>query len=154
MITIRQAEAMITAAQAHAAQLGVPVHVAVLDAGAHLKAFSRMDGALLASLDVAIKKARTAVLFDCGSEAVWDYCKPGGPAPGLELTNGGLAPFAGGIPIRDRSGQLLGAVGVSGGSVPQDLAIAQAAAAAFANRSASSSRRQPNPQGAGAGAGP
>jgi uncharacterized protein GlcG (DUF336 family) len=131
MITTRQAEAVIAAAQAQAVQLGVPVNVAVLDAGAHLKAFSRMDGAVLGSIDVATRKARTAVLFDCDSEAVWDYCKPGAPAHGLELSNGGLAPFAGGIPLRGPDGRLLGAVGVSGGAVPQDLAIAEAAAAAF-----------------------
>jgi uncharacterized protein GlcG (DUF336 family) len=109
------------------------VNVTVLDAGANLKAFSRMDGAVLGSVDVATRKARTAVLFDCNSEAAWDYCKPGGPAPGLELSNGGLAPFAGGIPIRGTDGALLGAVGVSGGSLPQDVAVAQAAAAAFSS---------------------
>lgn len=132
MITTRQAEAMMAAAYAEAARVGVPINVAVLDAGANLKAFSRMDGAVLASLDIAIKKARTAVLFECASEAVWDYCKPGGPAPGLELTNGGLIPFAGGMPICGPDGRLLGALGVSGGTVPQDLTIAQAAVAAIA----------------------
>jgi uncharacterized protein GlcG (DUF336 family) len=78
----------------------VPIIIAVLDAAAHLKAFSRMDGAVLGSIDIAIKKARTAVLFECNSEAVWEYCKPGAPAQGLEFSNGGLAPFAGGIPLR------------------------------------------------------
>jgi uncharacterized protein GlcG (DUF336 family) len=131
MIATRQAEVLIAAAQAHAAQLGVAVNVAVLDAGAHLKAFSRMDGAVLGSIDVAARKARTAVLFDCTSEAVWNYCKPGAPAHALELSNDGLAPFAGGIPLRGPDGQLLGAIGVSGGTVPQDLAIAEAAVAAF-----------------------
>jgi putative transposase len=57
-----------------------------------------MDGAVLASIDIAIRKASTAVLFQANSGSVWDYCKPGAPAPGLELTNGGLAPFGGGIP--------------------------------------------------------
>ena len=89
-----------------------------------------MDGALLGSIDVAMRKARTAVLFECDSQAVWDYCKPGAPAPALELTNGGLAPFAGGIPLRAPGGQLIGAVGVSGGTVAQDLEIAQAGVAA------------------------
>jgi uncharacterized protein GlcG (DUF336 family) len=109
------------------------VIVAVLDAGAHLKAFRRMDGAVLASIDIAISKARTAALFQVNSEAVWEYCKPGAPAPGLELTNGGLAPFGGGIPLRDRDGIVIGAVGVSGGTVAQDMEVAQAALAAFAH---------------------
>jgi uncharacterized protein GlcG (DUF336 family) len=68
-------------------------------------------------------------LFNTTSEAVWEYCKPGAPAHGLELTNGGLAPFGGGVPI-EAGGELVGAVGVSGGAVSQDREIAEAAAAA------------------------
>jgi uncharacterized protein GlcG (DUF336 family) len=131
MISTRQAQAMLAAGEGAAAAIRVPVNIAVLDAGAHLKAFVRMDGAVLGSIELAMKKARTAILFEATSEAVWEYCKPGAPAHGLEFSNGGLAPFAGGIPIRGRDGTTLGAVGVSGGAVPQDLEIAQAAAAAF-----------------------
>ena len=72
---------IVAAARAQADGLGVAVNIAVLDAGAHLKAFSRMDGAVLGSIDVATRKARTAVLFQTTSEAVWEYCKPGAPAP-------------------------------------------------------------------------
>lgn len=131
LITTQQAQAVIAAAEAKAAELGVPVNIAVLDAGTHLKAFDRMDGAVLGSIDVSIGKARTAILFDARSEIVWDYCKPGAQAPGLENTNGGLVPFGGGIPLRGPDGVTLGAVGVSGGAVVQDVAIAEAAAAAF-----------------------
>lgn len=132
-LTSRQAQAVIGAAQEKASEIGVPVNIAIVDAGVNLKAFTRMDGAVLGSIDVAIKKARTSVLFECPSEAVWEYCKPGAPAHALELTNGGLAPFPGGIPLRGRDGQLLGAVGVSGGAVPQDFEIAQAGARALAS---------------------
>lgn len=131
MITLRQAQAIIAAGEAKAAAVGVPVIIAVLDAGTHLKAFSRMDGAVLGSIDIATRKARTAALFQAESEAVWEYCKPGAPAPGLELTNGGLAPYAGGIPLRNPDGVMIGAVGVSGGAISQDLEIAKAAAAAL-----------------------
>ena len=130
-ITSSQARAIIDAGQSKASELGVPVIIAVLDAATHLKAFSRMDGAVLGSIDIAIKKARTAVLFECNSEAVWEYCKPGSPAHGLEFSNGGLAPFAGGIPLKGPTGALIGAVGVSGGAVSQDFEIARAAVAAF-----------------------
>jgi uncharacterized protein GlcG (DUF336 family) len=130
-ITSHQAQAVIDGAAAKALELGLPVIVAVLDAGTHLKAFRRMDGAVLGSIDVAIRKARTSVLFQANREAVWDYCKPGAPAPGLELSNGGLAPFAGGIPLKARDGSLIGAVGISGGTVAQDFEVAQAALAAF-----------------------
>ena len=132
-VTSHQAQAVIDGAATKALELGLPVIVAVLDAGAHLKAFRRMDGAVLASIDIAISKARTAVLFQANSEAVWEYCKPGAPAPGLELTNGGLAPFGGGIPIRSRDGTVIGALGVSGGTVAQDVEVAQAALASFEN---------------------
>ncbi len=131
MITTQSAQAIISAAEKRAAEIGIAVNVAVLDAGAHQKAFSRMDGAVLGAIDVAISKARTAVLFEIPSEAVWDYCKPGAPAPGLERSNGGLATFAGGLPLRDASGAIVGAVGISGGAVDQDRDIAAAAAAAF-----------------------
>jgi uncharacterized protein GlcG (DUF336 family) len=131
VLTMDQSEAMLVAARDRAAALGVPVNVAVLDAGGHLKAFCRMDGAVLGSIDLAMRKARTAVLFETTSEAVWEYCGPGAPAHGLELSNGGLAPFAGGIPLKGSQGELVGAVGVSGGAVPQDAEIAQAAVAAF-----------------------
>ena len=110
---------------------GVCVNIAILDAGAHLKAFSRMDGAVLGSIDLAIGKARTAILFAIPSDAVWEYCKPGAPAQGLERSNGGLVTFAGGIPLIDADGAVIGAVGVSGGSVLQDLKIAQVATAAL-----------------------
>jgi uncharacterized protein GlcG (DUF336 family) len=124
----QQAAAIIEAGQAKASEMSVPVNIAVLDAGGNLKAFTRMDGAVLGSIDIALKKAKTSVLFQCNSEDVWEYCKPGAPAPGLELSNGGLAVFAGGIPLRSDSGEVIGAVGVSGGAVDQDFAIARAAA--------------------------
>lgn len=133
-LTSVHARAVIAAAESRAAAIGVPVIVAVVDAGVHLKAFSRMDGAVLGSIDIALKKARTSALFQADSEAVWEYCKPGAPAHALELTNGGLAPFGGGVPLRSADGELLGAVGVSGGAVAQDEEIARAAAAALAGQ--------------------
>jgi len=90
-----------------------------------------MDGALLGSIDIAQRKARTAVLFEANSEALWDYCKPGAQAPGLELTNGILATFAGGIPLKTADGETLGAIGISGGAVAQDAEVARAGANAF-----------------------
>jgi uncharacterized protein GlcG (DUF336 family) len=128
MITTEQARKIIAAGEAQAKEIGVPVNLAVLDAGTHLKAFIRMDGAVLGSIDVAIGKA---ALFQVRSDVVWDYCKPGAPAPGVDHSNGGLMPFAGGIPLVDADGTVIGAVGVSGGAVPQDLAIAEAAIAAL-----------------------
>ncbi|WP_312165614.1 heme-binding protein [Phenylobacterium sp.] len=132
MMTIDDARRIIAAGEARARDIGVPVNVAVLDAGAHLKAFARMDGALLGSIDIAVNKARTAALFSMRTEAIGEFCKPGGTSFGLEQTNGGLVVFAGGVPLMDAGNVLIGAVGVSGGAVAQDLEIAQAAAAALA----------------------
>lgn len=130
-LTSQAAARALAGAIARAEAIGAAMNIAVLDAGAHLKAFHRMDGAVLGAIDVAQKKARTAVLFQINSEAVWDYAKPGAPAPGLENSNGGLAVFAGGIPLRNRQGDVIGAIGVSGGAVLQDFDVAQAGAASF-----------------------
>ena len=131
MITLDDARRIIAAGEARAREIGVPANIAVLDAGAHLKAFGRMDGALLGSIDIAANKARTAALFSMRTEAIGELCKPGGTSFGLEQTNGGLVVFAGGIPLVDESNVLIGAVGVSGGAVTQDLDVAEAAAAAL-----------------------
>jgi uncharacterized protein GlcG (DUF336 family) len=128
MITSQAAQAAIAAGLTKATELGVKANIAILDEGAYLKAFIRMDGAALGSIDLARGKARTSALFGVTSEAVWDYCKPGAPAPGLERSNGGLMPFPGGIPLTSANGTLIGAVGVSGGTPTQDADIAKAAA--------------------------
>ena len=129
-ITSQQAAMMLVAATASASAIGVPMNIAVLDGGAHLKAFVRMDGAVLGSIDIAFKKAKTAVLFGMNSEAVGEFCKPGAPAQGLAATNNVLVVFAGGVPIKDARGSVIGAVGVSGGAVDQDYDVAQVAAGA------------------------
>jgi len=131
-ISSQQAQAAIDGALARAKALGIPVNIAVLDSGCHLKAFHRMDGAFPGSIDVAQRKARTAALFFCNSEDLWEYCKPGGVGPGLERSNGGLMTFAGGMSLKSPDGTVVGAIGISGGAVAQDQEIARAGATAFA----------------------
>ena len=126
-----QADLMLDASRSKANQLGIAVCVALMDAGGNLKALSRMDGAWLGSIDVAIKKAKTAVLFEMETEAVWQFSNPNGPAHDIELTNGGLVTFAGGVPLKSADGKLLGAIGVSGGMVGQDQEVARAGVAAL-----------------------
>jgi Haem-degrading len=75
-ITSDQAEGVVRAAKSKAADIGVAVSVVVMDAAGHLKAFSRMDGAWLGSIDVAMKKAKTSVLFEAETQAIWTLCKP------------------------------------------------------------------------------
>jgi len=131
-ISLTQAEAAIAAARTMANQLGIAVNIAVLDSGTQLTAFARMDDAFLGSIDVALNKAKTSVLFGEATEVIGEWSKPGSPAHGLERTNGGLVVFGGGVPVRGVSGQLIGAVGISGGSPDQDAQIARAAADAVA----------------------
>lgn len=129
-ITQTQADTAIAAARKAADAIGVPMNIAIYDEGANMKAFVRMDGAFLGSADIAMNKARTAALFGFNTEALYDFVKPGGTSPGFDRTNGGLIVFAGGIPIKDAEGRLIGAVGVSGGAVAQDFQVATAAAEA------------------------
>ena len=125
-LSLKDAQSIAERARAHAERIGVPMNIAVVDAGGHLITFMRMDKAILGSIDIALKKAKTSVLFNNPSEALWEYCKPGGPAPATEDTNGGLIPYAGGIPVQTADGSLIGAIGVSGGMPEQDGEVARA----------------------------
>ena len=90
-----------------------------------------MEGAWLGSINVAMRKVRTSVLFEMETQSVWDLCKPDAQAHGLEQTNGGLVTFAGGVPLKGSEGDLLDAIGVSGGAVAQDFEIARAGSLAL-----------------------
>ena len=126
-ITSHQVQAVIAAGEEHAAKIGVPVNIAVLDAGAHLKAFSRMDGAWLGSIDISQKKARTARFFDMNTGDIGQLSQPGGPLFNIEHSNGGLITFPGGVPIKDGD-IVIGAIGVSGSTVENDHTVAAAGA--------------------------
>jgi len=130
-ITSTQAERILKASTLKASELGISVCIAILDAGGHLKSFHRMDGAWLGVIDVAIKKARTSALFEMETQALDDYSKAGADAHGIELTNGNLVTFAGGIPLKDVEGRIIGSIGVSGGQVAQDYAVAQSGISAL-----------------------
>jgi uncharacterized protein GlcG (DUF336 family) len=129
-VTLKQADAAVAAALAKAREIGVKMNIAVVDAGANLKAFARMDGAWLGSIDIAIRKARTARFFDMPTGEIGKLSQPGGPLFGIEHSNGGLISFPGGVPIRNRGGTVVGAIGVSGSAVENDQAVAEAGAAA------------------------
>ena len=125
-INLEQAETAIQAAKAKAIDINTLMNIAVVDAGANLVAFARMDGAWLGSLDIAQKKARTARYFDMPTGAIGGLSQPGGPLYNIEHSNGGLITFPGGIPIKNSAGEVIGAIGVSGSSVENDHTVAQA----------------------------
>ncbi|GAA1491617.1 GlcG/HbpS family heme-binding protein [Brachybacterium sacelli] len=126
-ITLETASRIIDAGQEKAHDLGLNAVFAVLDAGANLVAFERMDGAWLASNDLALAKSRTSVMFEAPSEALNAPLQLGEPVAHFDHTNGGLLLMGGGVPITDDTGRLLGALGVSGGTPEQDAEIARAA---------------------------
>ena len=105
--------------------------IAVVDAGGNLKAFVRMDGAWLGSIDIAQRKARTARWFDMDTGVIGTLSQPGGPLYGIEHSNGGLITFPGGVPLKNAQGEVVGAIGVSGSTVENDHTVAAAGAAAL-----------------------
>ena len=131
-LTLQQAQTAVQAAHDKARELGLKMNIAVVDAGANLVAFIRMDDAWLGSVDVAIKKAKTARFFDMPTGELGKLSQPGGSLYQIEVSNGGLITFPGGIPLAGESGGNMGAIGVSGSTVENDHAVAQAGAQALA----------------------
>lgn len=129
-LTLAQARRMLDAGLAEADAIGHPMNVAVVDAGGHLLAFARQDGAIRASIDISQRKAVTSILMEAPTGALTPLVQPGAELYGLEQTAGGMVAFGGGIPVH-RDGELVGAVGVSAGSVEQDTRVAEAAVAAI-----------------------
>ena len=130
-LTLAKAEKIVAAAKKKAAEISTKMDIAVVDAGGNLKAFVRMDGAWLGSIDISIRKARTARWFDMNTGEIGKLSQPGGPLFGIEHSNGGLITFPGGIPLKDAKGNVIGAIGVSGSSVENDHAVAAAGAQAL-----------------------
>lgn len=130
-ITLEQAEKIIVAAKAKSIEIDTKMNIAVVDAGANLVAFARMDGAWLGSLDISIKKAKTARFFDMNTGVIGELSQPGAPLYNIEHSNNGLITFPGGVPVKDANGNVIGAVGVSGSSVENDHTVAEAGAKAI-----------------------
>jgi uncharacterized protein GlcG (DUF336 family) len=125
-ITMENARAAIEAARKKAVQLETQMCIAVVDSGANLKAFLRMDDAWVGSIDIAIKKAKTAVFFMMPTGEIGKLSQPGKPLYAIEHSNEGLITFPGGLPIVDEQGVLVGAIGVSGSAVENDHAVGEA----------------------------
>jgi uncharacterized protein GlcG (DUF336 family) len=129
-LTLESVEKIVAAAKKKAAEIKTRMDIAVIDAGGNLKAFARMDGAWLGSIDISIRKARTARFFDMNTGDIGKLSHPGGPLYGIEHSNGGLISFPGGVPLKS-GGEIVGAIGVSGSTVENDHAVATAGADAL-----------------------
>lgn len=134
----------VLAAKKKAEQLEVLVNIAVVDAGANLKSFIRMDESFLGSIDVAIKKAKTSRYFDIATGDLGKLTQPGGIIYNIEHSNDGLMTFPGGVPIKNENGKIIGAIGVSGGTIEQDHEIALAGAKAIAGNPESLTEKEVN----------
>ncbi len=131
-ITTKQAQAVLEAALKKAEKIKTKMDIAVVDAGANLKAFIRMDDAFLGSIDIAIKKAKTARMFNMPSGDLGKLSQPGASLYNIEHSNDGLITFPGGVLLKNKEGVIIGAVGVSGSSVEDDHAVATAGAEGIA----------------------
>ena len=131
-ISLESARTAVSAAIQKSKAINCNMDVAIVDAGGNLKAFARMDGAWLGSIDIAIKKARTARYFDMNTGEIGKLSQPGGPLYGIEHSNDGLITFPGGVPLKNKEGRVIGAVGVSGSTVENDQTVAEAAVKAIA----------------------
>jgi uncharacterized protein GlcG (DUF336 family) len=129
-ITLSAATKVVAAATEKAHAIGQPMNIAVVDDGGHLVAFARMDGSIKASIDISIRKARTSILMNAPTSALTPLVQPGAELYGLEQTSGGMVIFGGGIPLTVDD-VVIGAVGVSAGSVDQDVSVAEAGVAAL-----------------------
>jgi uncharacterized protein GlcG (DUF336 family) len=131
-LDLADARRIIAAGELKAIEMRIPYNIAVIDAGGGLVAHVRMDGAWLGSVDIAINKAWTARAFDASTEDLARVTQSGQQGFGLNTTNDSrVVIFGGGIPIK-LDGAVIGAVGASGGSVEEDVAVARAALAGFA----------------------
>ena len=128
-VNLENAEQVIEAARKKAAELKTQMCIAIVDSGANLKAFMRMDDAWVGSIDIAIKKATTACFFGMATGDLGQLSQPAKPLYGIEHSNDGLITFPGGLPIVDEDGVLVGAIGVSGSTVENDHEVAAAGVA-------------------------
>ncbi|MDP4155297.1 MAG: heme-binding protein [Bacillota bacterium] len=132
-ITLAFAKEIIAGAETEAKRIGVAMVISVLDEGGNLIATHRMDNAWLASIEIAQNKAWTSVALKMPTANLADATVPGAELYGLNTTNSGrLVVFGGGIPLIN-DGKVIGAVGVSGSSVPNDIRVAEAAVKVFDN---------------------
>ena len=123
-MTLSLAEELADAVLREAERIGVRAVVCVSDAGGHPRLVKSMDDAYLASYDVAVNKAYTVVALKMSTAALKPLAQPGASLYGIQFTNGGkIVIFGGGDPLTDRSGRIIGGLGVSGGSEEQDTAL-------------------------------
>ena len=131
MLKLADARRIIDAAEKKAIEIGQPMNIAVVDEGANLMSHIRMDNAWIGSINIAINKAFTSRAFNISTKELAENSQPGDQFYGIHVSNHDrVMIFAGGIPLKDSKGVVIGAIGVSGGSGVQDQTVAEAGASA------------------------
>jgi uncharacterized protein GlcG (DUF336 family) len=131
MLKLADARRIIDAAEKKAIEIGQPMNIAVVDEGANLISHIRMDNAWIGSINIAINKAFTSRAFNISTKELAENSQPGDQFYGIHVSNHDrVMIFAGGIPLKDSNGVVIGAIGVSGGSGVQDQSVAEAGASA------------------------
>ncbi|HXE00494.1 MAG TPA: heme-binding protein [Hyphomicrobium sp.] len=131
MLKLADARRIIDAAEKKAIEIGQPMNIAVVDEGANLISHIRMDDAWIGSINIAINKAFTSRAFNISTKELAENSQPGDQFYGIHVSNHDrVMIFAGGIPLKDSKGVVIGAIGVSGGSGVQDQSVAEAGASA------------------------
>ena len=130
-ITLEQAEKVIASAKQKASAIDTKMNIAVVDSGSNLVAFVHMDGSWIGSVDISIKKARTAAWFQMDTKALTPLVQPGEALFNIEHSNGGLITFPGGVILKNSEGEIICAIGVSGSTVDDDHEVAVAGSEAI-----------------------
>jgi uncharacterized protein GlcG (DUF336 family) len=130
-VDLETAKRMLDAAERKAEGLGVGMCIAVVDEGANLVAFRRMEGGLLGSVSISQEKAYTAAALEDATEDLAEVAQPESSLYGIETDDGGrFVVYGGGIPLTDGD-EVVGAIGASSGTIEEDVATAQAGVNAF-----------------------
>lgn len=131
-MTLSLALALTEKVKQKASDMGVKAVIAVADAGANTISLQSMDDAYIASADIAINKAFTVVSLKMPTKNLASLAAPGGSLYGIQFTNGGkIVIFGGGVPLYSKDGQIIGGIGISGGTAEQDTALGDYAAEIF-----------------------
>ena len=124
-INLEQAIKMVEAAKKEAEKIEVPMVISIVDGAGKLITLERMDNALQVSIGLSRQKAYTSVVMQNTTEEVGKLAQPGNELYGIEVSVDDLVTFGGGIPVFDEQ-EVIGAIGVSGGAVEEDMQVAQA----------------------------
>ncbi|WP_018590475.1 GlcG/HbpS family heme-binding protein [Terrisporobacter glycolicus] len=123
-LNLQSAKKIAEFAEEKAKEIKVPMVISIVDDGGNVILVHRMEDSLLASIDLSLKKAYTAVSLKMPTDKLKDLCKPGEALYGIQHTNNKIVIFGGGIPFK-YNGKVAGAIGISGGSVEEDMCVCE-----------------------------